>query len=185
MRAEGERAEDAVAQRLLLLVPSGRPSTSTASTIALSALSRPSSATSSAMVRKSDGMNHELQASLGSSIRIEVDTTRINAYTWIGATLSGRSGREPRARPLLHQRGGADARHASADAAQVRAARAGAADAARSAACGSTRATSSSGCALIKRLVDDGGHQPGGRAAAAVDRRGRPADPPARCATRR
>jgi len=51
---EDKGAEDAVAQRFALLV-FREAETSTASTIALSALSRPSSATSSAIVMKSDG----------------------------------------------------------------------------------------------------------------------------------
>src|SRR5712692_9729449 len=53
----------------------------------------------------------------------EVDTPRVNAYTWIDAGLKERP-YGARSGSVLHQRGRANAWHAPADAAEVRAARA-------------------------------------------------------------
>src|SRR6185436_1440784 len=96
----------------------GRPRTRIASTMALSALSRPSSAISRPMVTKSDGSNIDRGTSRQHTTA-QLDTYRIKAYNRNGA----RSGSH------LHQRRGADARHAPADAAEIRAARPRAADA--------------------------------------------------------
>src|SRR6516165_7057336 len=81
----------------------------------------PSSATSNAIVMKSAGWITQMQYS---DAKGRVDTTRIKPYIWISARLGYGSG----SGPVFHQYGGAPARDASPDAAQIRASRSGAAD---------------------------------------------------------
>src|SRR5260221_2631939 len=109
----------------------------------------------------------------------EVDTTRINAYTWIGPTCEGgRKWDGERPGPLLHQRGGPDARHASADAAKIRASwtRAAVAHDRQHAALFARRARTAQVDQAPGRRCRN---QPGGGAAATLDREDRRAPPPA------
>src|SRR5262245_55364594 len=143
----------------------GSPRTRTARTIALSALSRPSRATSNPTVTRSNGVITDVQDTIA-----QVDTTRINTYIWIDATCDGG--------PVFHQHGRTDAGDASADAPEVRASGPDSADAhdwqhapllARRSRAAQAHQTPRGRC----------GHQSRRRAAAAVDRRSRPAAPSA------
>src|SRR5262245_37810857 len=146
--------------------------------MALSALRRPSSATSNAMVTRSAGSNTEIPVCL-----INLDTTRIRPYTWIGATFefapvrpTGRCHENGRG-TLLHQRRRPNARDASADAAQVRTARIDSAkpDHRKHAAVLPRRDRKTAGDQAPGRRSRN---QSGGRAAPAVDRGSRTTHPP-------
>src|SRR5262249_12849016 len=129
-RSEGEGADDPISQSLTLLMLR-QPQDEHSQNHGVVCAQQPFKSHQQDDGQEVGRLDHRRGDSV-SMTQAHIDTARINAYTWISARCAGRSslpieravGKSiPRnGRSVLHQRGGADARNASPDSSEVRAA---------------------------------------------------------------